>query len=136
MLTLHQLKMRGITLANKCFLCEEEKETIDHLLIPSRKTRSLWDLFLAIVGSSWVFPLLVRQTLLAWQGTNVGRKHEKIRMAAPLPFLDCLAGKEQGGLQGRSPAHKMKFSFFSTLWSWANLYSVDNIDSLVDFLSW
>ena len=29
----------------------------------------------------------------------------------------------------------MKVSFLCNLWSWANLYSVDNTDSLVDFLS-
>ena len=33
--TLDQLKRRGVTLANRCFLCEEEEEekSIDHLLI-------------------------------------------------------------------------------------------------------
>ena len=30
-------------------------------------------------------------------------------------------------------AHRMKVC---TLWSWANLYSVDNTDSLVDVLAW
>ena len=33
-------------------------------------------------------------------------------------------------------AHRMKVTFLCTLWSWANLYSVDNTDSLVDFLVW
>ena len=32
-LTLDQLKRRGMTFANRCFMCEEEEETIDHLLI-------------------------------------------------------------------------------------------------------
>ena len=33
-------------------------------------------------------------------------------------------------------AHKMKsFFFLFSLWSWAKLYSVDNLDSLVGFLS-
>ena len=32
-------------------------------------------------------------------------------------------------------AHSMKVTFLCTLWSWENLYSVDNIDSLVDFLA-
>ena len=35
-----------------------------------------------------------------------------------------------------SSAHRMKITFLCTLWSWANLYSVDNIDSLMDFLVW
>ena len=32
--------------------------------------------------------------------------------------------------------HRMKITFLCILWSWANLYSVDNTDSLVDFLVW
>ena len=51
-LTLDQLKKRGFTLANRCFLCEEEKETIDHMLIHCPTARILWDLFLAIGGFS------------------------------------------------------------------------------------
>ena len=33
MLTLDQLKRRGLTLVNRCFLCEEEEDTIEHLLM-------------------------------------------------------------------------------------------------------
>ena len=32
-LTLDQLKRRGITLVNRCFLCQEKEETIDHFLV-------------------------------------------------------------------------------------------------------
>ena len=33
-------------------------------------------------------------------------------------------------------AHRMKSTFLFTLWSWAKLYSADNLDSLVEFLTW
>ena len=78
MLTLDQLKRKGISLANRCFLCEEDEETIEHLLIHCSRAKMLWNLFLAIVDSNWVFPLMVRQSLLAWQGANVGRKHKRM----------------------------------------------------------
>ena len=83
-LTLGQFMRRGVTLANRCFLCEEEEESIDHLLIHFPRVKMLWELFLAIVGSSWVFPRTIRQTLLAWQNVNVCRKCKRIWMAAPL----------------------------------------------------
>ena len=51
-LTFDQLKRRGVTFANRCFLCEEEEESIDHLLIHCPKAKMLWELFLAVVGSS------------------------------------------------------------------------------------
>ena len=64
-LVLDQLKRRGLTLVNRCFMCEEEEETIDHLLIHCKSAKILWDLFLSIVGMSWVFPQSVLHTLLA-----------------------------------------------------------------------
>ena len=33
-------------------------------------------------------------------------------------------------------AHRMKSFFVFSLWSWAKLYSGDNLNSLVGFLSW
>ena len=82
--TLDNLKRRGMAFANKCFLCEEDEETINHLLIHCRSAKMLWDLLLSIVGISWVFPLSVLHTLLAWQGVAVGKKRKKIWIAAPL----------------------------------------------------
>ena len=64
-LTLDQLKKRGRTLANRCFLCGEREETVNHLLIHCSKARMLWELFLAIFGVNWVFPFLVKETLLS-----------------------------------------------------------------------
>ena len=42
---LNQLEHHGRALANRCFLCEEEEETIEYLLIHCGKARMLWDLF-------------------------------------------------------------------------------------------
>ena len=83
-LTLDQLKRRGRALANRCFLCEEDEENINHLLLHCKKARMLWDLFLSIVETSWVFPDSVIQMLLSWQGAPVGKKRKNIWIAAPL----------------------------------------------------
>ena len=63
-LTLDQLKRRGIPLVNMCFLCEDDEETIDHFLIHCSRAKMLWDLFLAIIDSKWVFPLTVANFFL------------------------------------------------------------------------
>ena len=78
MLMLDQLKRCGMTFANRCFLCEEDKETINHLLIHCISVKMLWNLFLSILGASWVFSRLVLHTLIAWQGAAVGKKRKKI----------------------------------------------------------
>ena len=83
-LTLDQLKKRGRPLANKCFLCEKEEETLNHFLVHCLQARILWELILAIVDIGWVFPFSVQQVLLALQGTQVGKKRKKVWRAALL----------------------------------------------------
>ena len=138
MLTLDQLKCRGMTFANRCFMCEEEEETIDHLLIHCKITKMLWDLFLSIVGISWVFPHSVLHTLLAWQGAAVGKKRKKIWLAAPLClFWNIWRARNRLVFDNEVPsAQRIKANFVTNLWSWANLHSVDNTHSLVDFFTW
>ena len=83
-------------LANRCCLCEEDEETIDHLLIHCKIVRMLWDLFLTIVGTSWVFPHSVLHTLSAWQGAPVGKKRKKSGWLLLNVFSGLYGGKEIG----------------------------------------
>ena len=76
-MTLDQLKCRRRALVNRWCLCEEDEETIDHLLIHCTTARMLWVLFLSIVGTTWVFPHSIMHTLLTWQGGHVGKKQKK-----------------------------------------------------------
>ena len=47
---LDHLKKKGRALANRCFLCGKEEETVDHLLIHCPQTKVIWELLLAIVA--------------------------------------------------------------------------------------
>ncbi|RVX17365.1 hypothetical protein CK203_003473 [Vitis vinifera] len=78
-LTLDQLKKRGRFLANRCFLCCEEEESIDHILIQCSRARVLWELLFALFGVIWVLPFSVRYTLSGWCGFNLGKKRRKRR---------------------------------------------------------
>ena len=70
-LTLDNLKKKGRTLANICFLYEKEEETVDHLLVHCSQTRVIWELLFAIVGVKWVLPLSIRETIISWGGSFV-----------------------------------------------------------------
>ena len=63
-LTLEQLQRRGFSLANRCFLCLSEVETVDHLLLHCVKTQVLWNLLLSLFGVSWTLLCTVKETLL------------------------------------------------------------------------
>ena len=137
-LTLDQLKRRGMTFTNRCFMCEEEEETIDHLLIHCKIAKMLWDLLLSIVGISWVFSNTVLHTLIAWQGAVVGKKRKKIWLAAPLClFWNLWRARNRLVFENEAPSvQRIKANFVTNLWSWAKLHSVDNTSSIVDFFTW
>ena len=137
-LTMDQLKRRGMYFANRCFMCEEEEENIDHLLIHCKFAKMLWDLLLSIVGISWVFPQSVIHTLLAWQGTAVGKKRRKIWFAAPLClFWNIWRARNLLVFENEVPsAQRIKVNFVSNLWTWANLHSGVHTHSVIDFFTW
>ena len=137
-LTLDNLKRRGMTFANRCFLCEEDEETINHLLVHCRSAKMLWDLLLSIGGINWVFPSSVLQTLLAWQGIAVGKKRKKIWTAAPLClFWTIWRARNKLAFENKiTSAQRIKFSFISNLWSWANLFGNAITNSVLEFLTW
>ena len=118
-LTLDQLKGRSMTFANRCFMCEEEEETIDHLLIHCKFAKMLWDLVLSIVGISWVFPHSVLHNLLAWQGAAVGKKRKKIWLAAPLClFWNLWRARNRLVFENEVPStQRIKANFVTNLWS-------------------
>ena len=123
--------------SKQVFLCEHDEETIDHLLIHCSRAKMLWDLLLSIVDSYWVFPLTIRQSLLAWQHAKVGRKRKRVWMAIPLClFWTLWKERNKAAFENKTPSvHRLKSTFVCTLWSWAKLNSIDNLDSLVDFFT-
>ena len=81
--TLDQIQKRGRPLANRCFLCKGNEETIDHLLLHCGVTRVLWDIF-SFFGVHWVLPSSILQTLEGWRGSFVGKKRKDVWRVGPL----------------------------------------------------
>ena len=131
-LTLDLIQKRGWALANKCFMCLEKEETIDHLLLHCTKTRVLWDLLFNLFGLSWVLPSSVRETLLSWHGSFVGKKRKKVWRAAPL-YIFWMFWKARNRLAFKDDVlsiPRLKYSFVLSLWSEAKLFIVSFIDWL------
>ena len=51
-LTLDMVQKKGRALANRCFMCLEKEETINHLLLHWSRTKVLWDLLFTLFGVS------------------------------------------------------------------------------------
>ncbi|RVW85171.1 Transposon TX1 uncharacterized 149 kDa protein [Vitis vinifera] len=81
---------------SRCFLCCDDEETINHILIHCPKARVLWNLVLSLFGVYWVLPLTVRDTLLGWSASFVDKKRGKTWRAAPLCLFGRFGKKEIG----------------------------------------
>ncbi|KAL6320158.1 hypothetical protein AAG906_004667 [Vitis piasezkii] len=137
-LTLDLVQRRGWSLANRCYMCMEKEETIDHLLLHCSKTRVLWELLFSLFGVSWVMPCSVRETLLSWQTSSVGKKHRKVWRAAPLHIF-WTVWKARNRLAFKDDVisiQRLKYSFLCSLWSEAKLFIVECPQTLVNFIDW
>ncbi|RVW35945.1 hypothetical protein CK203_090578 [Vitis vinifera] len=123
-LTLDLVQKRGWALANRCFMCLEKEETINHLFLHCSRTRALWDLLFALFGVSWVLPFSVRETLLSWNGFFMAKNRKKVWRAAPLHIF-WTVWKERNRLAFKNESvsiQRLKHSFILTLWAEAKLF--------------
>ena len=118
-LTLDQLKRRGLTFANKFFLSQEWEETVDHLLLHCTKTRVLWDLLFSVFGVSWFISSSVQDTLLGGRGSFVAKDRRRAWATGPLCILWAV-WKTKIGIVFKNEAfslQKLKHFFVHLLWS-------------------
>jgi hypothetical protein len=65
-LTLDNLRRRGIVVVNRCWLCESDGESVDHLLLHCGATRALWNAFFTRFDLCWVMPSIVKELNTSW----------------------------------------------------------------------
>ena len=96
-----------------------EEESIDHIILHCTKARVLWELLFALFGVMWALTYLVRDILLGWYGSFMGKKHRKVWMAAPL-CLFWAVWKERNRIAFENEElsiHRMKKIFVCNFWS-------------------
>jgi hypothetical protein len=65
-LTIDNLRQRGMIVINRCWLCESDGESVDHLLLHCRVANALWGAFFSRFGLCWVMLGLVRELFACW----------------------------------------------------------------------
>ena len=123
-LTLDKLKKRGWQLPNRCFLCGCEEENVNHILLHCIVVRALWEIVLTLVGVQWVFLESVKEALLSWRGSFVGKNRKKFWNSIMLCiFWTVWKERNRLAFRGGSLAiQKLKNSFVCNLWSWDRVY--------------
>ena len=72
------------------------KKQLTICLLHCSKAKILWDMLLAIFGVNWVFPLSIKETLLSWHGSFVGKRPRRLGWKHPSAFFGQFGRKEVG----------------------------------------
>lgn len=119
-------------MTNRCFLYHPEEETIAYCA----KTRILWQLLFTLFRASWIVPYSVKETLLGWNGTVVGKGRKKAWKAAPLRML-WIVCKVRNRIDFDNVdllVQKMENSFLCNLWFWTRVSIEERPNSLMSFI--
>ena len=138
-LTIDRLQKRGWQIPNRCYLCGSEEENVNHLFIHCTVASVLWGMVLSLFGAQWVFPETVKEVIISWKGSFVGKKRKRIWRSILL-FIFWTVWKERNRLAFRGGGglaiQKIKYSFVCNMWGWAKLYNGAESRSIIGFLEW
>ena len=134
-----QLQRREFSLANRCFLCQEEEEKTNHLLLlHCAVSRVLGSLLFSLFGIHWVTPLSVRDALLGWRASFVRKGWRIVWTAGPLCIF-WTVWNARNGIVCRDEVlsiQKLKSSFVNLLFSEIKWFIEDGPTILVQFIDW
>ena len=65
-LTIDNLRRRGMIVVNRCWLCEVDGELVDHLLLHCGVANALWNIIFNRFGLCWVMPGSVKELFACW----------------------------------------------------------------------
>ncbi|KAJ9691747.1 hypothetical protein PVL29_013820 [Vitis rotundifolia] len=95
-------------------------------------------LLLSLFGVSWVFPFSVKETLLGWRGSFVGKKRKAVWQVGPL-CLFWVIWKVRNKIAFEDSVlfiQRLKASFVYLLWSETKLLIKGGPLTLIDFIDW
>jgi hypothetical protein len=89
-LTIDNLRRRGLILVDWCCMCKESVESPDHLLLHCKVARELWDMVFGLFGVHWVMPRTVLDLFSSWQGPFGRRRNTVVWRVVPHCVFWCL----------------------------------------------
>jgi hypothetical protein len=135
-LTLDNLRRRGMVVVNRCWLCEADEESVDHLLLHCRVTRTLWNAFFTRFGLCWVMPNTVKDLYACWWMGGRSRSAVTWKMVT-LCIMWCIWRERNNRcFEDKSRSfEELIHVFFFTLFTWTAGWLAPQVVTFSDFLS-
>jgi hypothetical protein len=83
-LTLDNQRKKNIILIEWCYMCKQNGESIDHLLLHCEVAIELWNMVCQMFGVMWVIPGRMKDCLGSWRGQRGNLTIMHIWRMAPL----------------------------------------------------
>ena len=83
-LTLDNLRKRGLIVVDWCCMCKRSGESINHLFLNCEVARALWSVLFALFDVKWVMNGRVSDLLACWKGQRGNKMVMEVWRMAPL----------------------------------------------------
>jgi hypothetical protein len=135
-LTLDNLRRRGMVVVNRCWLCESDGESVDHLLLHCGAARTLWNSFFTRFGLCWVMPSTIKDLYASWWTGGRVRSAVVWKMV-PLCIMWCVwRERNDRCFEDKSRTQEeLIYLFYFTLFTWTTGWLAPRVISYSDFLS-
>ena len=77
-LTLDNLKKRGFFIVNRCVLCKNDEELVDHIMLHCPFSSMVWDKIWYIMSMDWVPHATIQLFFLSWKAPS--KNHLSIKL--------------------------------------------------------
>jgi hypothetical protein len=134
-LTIDNLRRRGMIVVNRCWLCQLDGESVDHLLLHCGVACALWNFILSRFGLCWVMPGSVKELFACWWSSGRSRSAVAWKMI-PLCLMWCIWRERNARCfddTSRSFEELLHYFMF-TLYTWTAAWLAPDVISFSDFL--
>jgi hypothetical protein len=121
---------------NRCWLCESDRKSVDHLLLNCGAVRALWNAFFAKFDLCWVMPCIVKELYVSWW-TGGRLRSAVVWKMVPLCIMWCIwRERNDRCFEDTSRSHEELLHFFLfTLFTLTVGWLASWVISFADFLS-
>ena len=135
-LTLDNLMLWGLPLANRCFMCFCSAEFVDHLLIHCLVAYSLWLQMLQAFGIQWVMPGSVESLVSCWSKWFGKYALDVWNMVLGCLMWDVWLERNRRSFEVlKRTLDQLQALSRNTLFEWAKCWGYSNCSSALEFFS-
>jgi hypothetical protein len=134
--TIDNLRRKGMIVVNRCWLCESDGESVDHLFLHCGVSNALWNAIFSRFGLCWIMPRSVKEEFACWW-TGGRTRSAVIWKMIHLCLMWCIWRKHNARCFKDSVRsfEEILHYFLFTLYTWTTGWLVPLVISFPDFLS-